>query len=185
MKIPRSNYFLLPLFFVSLLSIYSCAKPILAEKLIPYNLGNEYLIYSGPLYKSIVVDAVGGGQKTEPGMFSEIGNPELKEAIIRSLAQYNYLAFENKDGDYTLNVFLVEVGSGGIYTITKTTFVKYKIINNKDNKVFYAEIIDASDTKTISDVYYGNTRGRIAKENSMKKNIAKFIEKLFLLNGEQ
>ena len=184
MIVLRSRYFSLSLLLFALLFICSCAKPITSARMIPDHIGNDYQIHDGPLYNSIVVDQVGGGIRTDPMMWSQIGDPELREAIIRSLKENNYLANDN-NGDYALNVFLIEVDqphSG--YTITITTFVKYKVIKKKGNHVIYDEIIDASDTKTVGDVFNGNTRDRIAKENSMKKNLAKFLEQLFHLNNK-
>jgi hypothetical protein len=53
----------LPIFFMSLLLFSGCAKPIPSAHPIPIKPGIEHLIYSGPLYRAILVDNVGNGVK--------------------------------------------------------------------------------------------------------------------------
>ena len=168
-----------------ILSMFSlgCPKPIAPEKMIPTQIGTEYLISSGPLYKSISVSNVGGGKETNPMMFSEIGNPELEEAIITSLKGYNYNALSTEDAKYKLNVFLVEIDrpkSG--FTTTITAFVRYKLSEIENNRTVIDEIIKTTDTKTAEEVFVGITRMRIAQEEAIKKNIIEFIKILFAFN---
>lgn len=170
------------LLFVTVI-LTGCLKPIPTENMIPTQIGNEYLIYSGLLYRSISVSKVGGGKETNPVMFSEIGNPELEKAIIKSLESNNYYASTTEDAKYTLNVFLVEIDrpKGG-FTTTITTFVRYKLTDDKNNKVVLDEIVKTSDTKTVGEVFSGVSRMRITQEESIKKNIAQFIKIIFSLN---
>lgn len=176
---------MLPIILISLPMFFGCAESIPSTNLIPTNLGNKSLIYNGPLYKAIEVDKVGGGSKPNLMGSPNIGTPELRQAIIQSLANNNYLSLNNENGDYTLNVFLIDIDRPrGGFTMTVTTFVKYQVINDDNKNVIYDEIIDATDTKKFSDSFFGPTRLRITEEDSMKKNINKFIEQLFLLNKE-
>ena len=169
--------------FVSAMILAGCPKPIQPEKMISNQIETEYLISSGPLYKSISVSKVGGGKETNPMMYSEIGNPELEKAIITSLRGYNYYAHSTEDTKYNLNVFLVEIDrpkSG--FTTTITAFVRYKLIEIENNRTVIDEIVKTSDTKTSEEVFVGLTRMRIAQEEAIKKNIIEFIKILFAHN---
>ena len=171
---------------LSVLIITGCAKPIPSENMVPPPLGKEHHIYSGHLYRTISVGEVGGGQETNPMLFPDIGNPQLEKAIIKSLENNNYYALSSADAKYTLDVFLIEIdrpAQGGI-TMTVTTFVRYKITDNKDNNVIFDGIVTASDTKTGRDIFVATTRIRVAQEESMKKNITKFLTMLFSLNNK-
>lgn len=180
---PHSS--ILYLLVLSILLIVGCAKPIPPENMVPTQLGKEYLIYSGPLYKAISVGKVGGGKETNPAMFADIGDLELEKAIIKSLETSNYYALSKANTKYTLDVFLVEIARPSVgITSTVTIFVRYKITDIKDNNVVLDEIINASDTKKVSEIFVGVTRSRVAKEESMKKNITKFLAMLFSLNEE-
>jgi len=169
--------------FVFATILTGCPKPIAPEKMIPTQIGTEYLISNGPFYKSISVSNVGGGKETNPMMFSEIGNPELEEAIITSLRGYNYHALSTEDAKYKLNVFLVEVDrpkSG--FTTTITAFVRYKLSEIENNRTVIDELVKTTDTKTGEEVFVGITRMRIAQEEAIKKNIIEFIKILFAFN---
>ena len=148
-----------------------------SESLIPEQVGNKFLIYSGPLYQTVSVGEVGGGNETNPLVHSDIGNAALKEAITRSLKINNYLSSSKETSKYALNVFLVEIDlpqSG--YTTTITTFVKYKLVDIKSKRVVFVESVD--------DIFIGPTRLKIVQENAMKKNIALFLEKLLSINRQ-
>lgn len=171
------------LLLLAIVSLVGCVKPIPPENMIPTGLGEGYIIYEGPLYKAISVSDVGGGQETNPMQYSTIGNPELEKAIIKALATNNYYATSSDNSKYNLSVFLVEIDipMGG-FTATVTTFVRYKLTEYKSQKVLLDEIIKTTETKTVSDVFTGFVRVRVAQEESMKSNIAKFIKILFSLN---
>jgi hypothetical protein len=170
---------------LSSLIISACAKPIPSTHLIPNYLGNEFQINMGPLYKSICVESVGGGNKTSPMLYPDIGDAELNKALVDTLQTYHYLCSSEEDCKYKLSVFIVEIDRQRRgFTMTVTTFVRYKILSKENDNIIYDEIVDASDTKTLKDASVGITRLRIAQEESMKKNIAKFINRLFLLNGK-
>lgn len=181
--LPNSIKLVVLLFGV--ITLTGCSKPIPPENMIPTQMGNEFLIYSGPFYQSISVDNVGGGEETNPMMFSEIGNPELKKAIINSLRRYNYYALTAEDAKYILNVFLIDIKrpTEG-YTTIVTIFVRYKLTEIKNNKVVLDEIIKASDIKTVEEVFVGPTRLRITQQEAMKRNISEFIKMLFSLNDK-
>lgn len=184
------KYFVCSVIIVLLLICISCAKPITSAKLVPDNIPKEHMVNGGPLCRSIFVENVDGGKETHPLLFPDIGNPALKEAIIESLQASNYLSADRDASDYGLTVFLVEIDCPpGGYSKTVTTFVRYKIIGKQSGGILYDEIIDAIDTKAWNDGSYGKDvlapAGEVfglALENSMRKNIQKFIKELSLLN---
>lgn len=173
------------LLLFAMIGFYGCATPISPGNLIPKHLGNEFSINNGPLHKAIYVNEVDGGSESNNIKFGDIGNVELREAISTSLKENNYLQVSNQITKYSLNIFLVEINQPQPgFTMTVTTFIRYRLIDISNKNVIFDEIINASDTKTTNDAFFGPTRNIIAMEGSLKKNIAKLIEKLFSINKE-
>jgi len=139
---------------------------------------------NGKFYKSISIGEVDGGEKTNPLHRSEIENDELEQAIKVSLEINNYLSSEGYPTKYKLDVFLLEVDRPRQgFTITITTFIRYKLTDTTNNVLLFDTICSASDTKTFGDASIASTRFIIAQGDSIKKNISQLLSLLYKMNN--
>lgn len=173
-----------PFLFVLFVLVFSgCATPVKPDRMIPHRI-YQSTSKTGPLYKNISINDVGGGKKTNPLIYPEVGSNELKEALKISLARHQFYAAENKP-EYFLKAFLVEIKrpmSG--WTMTMTAFIRYTLTRARDNEVILDEIISSSSTKSMKDTLSGTKRFKITQEEVMQKNIALLLERLEEINSK-
>jgi hypothetical protein len=136
-----------------------------------------------PLFESIFVKSVHGGEDTNPLWTSQIGNNEFRGALENSLLAARLLESVKGKGRYSLEAKLMSVDQPFIGTsFTVTTNIRYVLRDLKSDKVVYEENILAPYTATMSDALYGVERLRLANEGSARENISRLIARLYQLN---
>jgi hypothetical protein len=172
---------------VSLIAILStfgaCAMGAQPEHMVPQLLDIPRHGGASPLRGAIAIAKVGGGEETNPAMVSKVGSKELEEALRLSLSRYGFLSAPNTEAPFRLEVFLIELKQPiGAFKTIVDSFVRYKLIESRDGKVVYDDIVTASFTAEVADVFYGPARLKFANERSIRANIAAFLERLNSLN---
>jgi len=141
--------------------------------------------YNGdtPLFESIFVKSVHGGEDTNPLWTSQIGNNEFRGALENSLLAARLLERVKGTGRYSLEVKLMSIDQpvfGASFTVT--TNIRYILREVKSDKVIFEENLLAPYTATMSDALYGVKRLRLANEGSARENINRLISRLYQLN---
>jgi hypothetical protein len=130
------------------------------------------------LLGKIAVGEVTGGKKTNPMLFAEVGNDQLREALTLSLEKAGYLSPDPDAATITLAVGVVGVDKPAGYTVTVTTLIRYVLANKEGGQHVFDELVATSCTRGLSDVLSGMTRLRITEECAVQNNIAAFLTKL-------
>ena len=89
------------------------------------------------------------------------------------------LADNRNRAPWRLKVFLVELkfpGSG--FTTTVDSFVRYTLTRGVDGAKAFDDIVTASFTVTVGEVYVGVERLKVANEGSIKANFTEFLRRL-------
>lgn len=127
---------------------------------------------------SIALGTVGGGSATRGWDRSLVSSESLAEALRMTLAQRGLLSADPDEAPYQLDVFLVELNQpAGGYTTEVVSFIRYKLFDS-DDRIVFDDVITASYTLSVSDVFYGVKRMRLASEGSVKTNIVVFLHEL-------
>jgi hypothetical protein len=152
-----------------------CATPARSEQ-----MATQTMVERAPaaLLGKIAVGEVTGGKKTNPMLFAEVGNDQLREALTLSLEKAGYLSPDADAAAITLAVGVVGVDKPAGYTVTVTTLIRYVLANKEGGQHVFDELVAASCTRGLSDVLSGMTRLRITEECAVQNNIAAFLTKL-------
>jgi hypothetical protein len=152
-----------------------CATPARPEQ-----MATQTVVERAPaaLLGKIAVGGVTGGKETNPMLFPEVGNDQLRQALTQSLQQAGYLSSEPDAATITLTVGVVGVDKPSGYTVTVTTLIHYVLTNTEGGQRVFDELVTASCTRGLSDDLVGMTRGRHTEECAVRNNIAAFLTKL-------
>jgi len=131
------------------------------------------------LLEKLAIGEVTGGKATNPMMFADVGNAQLREALRLSLLQAGYLNPAPEAATLTLTVGVVGVDrpSAG-YTTTVTTLIRYVLTEKADAKSVFDELVSGACTLNLSDEYYGQSRLKHAEECAVRDNITVFLSML-------
>jgi hypothetical protein len=165
----------------------ACATAAQSGQMVARPVDVPRINQNSPLYQSIAIVKVGGGQETNPLLTSRVYNKELEDALRESMKQYGFLSTSGVDAPYRLEVFLIDLKqpvSGGL-TMIVDSFIRYKLISKSDEKIVYDDIITASYRATMDDALYGVKRLQIANEKSIQANITAFMQRLSALKVTQ
>lgn len=159
----------------------ACADPASPTAMVPDVSG----IGAGPppSYRlAITAGEVGGGSKTSPLWTSQVGNPEFREALVRTLLAAGLGRAEN--GQFRLDAVLqkLEQPFAG-FTMTVSSTIGYKLTEVATGAVVYENTITASGSATMDDTMYGVARLKIANERAIRANLRQLIEALYALPG--
>ena len=169
---PRAVYAIIA---VSLISLSACAPAARPERMVPPPT-TDFPTNSG-LRDSIALKDVGGGEETST--HSNVGDKELREAVLSALRQEGLLQLDDAKARFRLNVFLVELShpSAG-FSFTVNSLVRYTLTRIDTGAALFDDVINASYTATLGDEFVGIVRLRAANEGSIRANIAAFLERL-------
>jgi hypothetical protein len=130
------------------------------------------------LLGKISVGGVTGGKETNPMVFAEVGNDQLREALTQSLQKAGYLSPDPDAATITLAVGVVGVDKSGHYTATVTTIIRYVLANKEGGQHVFDELVTTSCTGGLSLALSGKTTLRNTEECAVQNNIAAFLTKL-------
>lgn len=172
------------LMIVMLAALTACpAAPARIGHMVPESTLSSSCSADSPLCNAIAISKVGGGEKTNPLLVSKVGDKELHETLRLSLERFGFLSTSDVAAAFRLEVFLVVLKQPpGGYTTIVTSVMRYKLTRNSDDQVVYDDIVTASYTVTVDDVFYGVHRLKVANEGSIRTNIAVFLQHLHSLN---
>jgi hypothetical protein len=128
------------------------------------------------LLAKVTLGEVTGGKATNPMMFAEVGNDQLREALRLSLMQAGYLSPTPEAATITLTVGVVGIDKPTAgYTTTITTLIRYVLTNKEGGKSTFDELVSGACTLHLSDEYYGPSRLKRAEECAVRNNITAFL----------
>ena len=150
--------------FVSLILLVmtGCAAPARVSHMVAYvpapSAGQADTRWQG----SMTLDAVLGGESTNPMWTSEVGNVEFQEALRQSLFSSGLLSGGNQPAKYGLIAQLMEVDQPIIgFDMTVISRVQYTVKEKASTSVAFDEIITAPFTASVGDSFLGVERLRL------------------------
>jgi hypothetical protein len=162
------------------LLLANCATPAQVSSMI--GTPSVALPADSPLRQNVEVNAVSGGQETNPLWTSEVGNPEFQAALAQSLTAQGMLS--TGGGRYRLDATLMEVDQPMIsLATTVTSTVRYVVTEVATSRIVFDEAVTASYTAELGESFYGVERLRLANEGSIRTNIASFLDQLIQAIG--
>ncbi|MDX2288256.1 MAG: hypothetical protein NW217_05480 [Hyphomicrobiaceae bacterium] len=127
-----------------------------------------------PLYQSVGIASVSGGEETNPLLMSKVSSNDFKEALKGSLLQNQFHAVGTQKYQVSAEIQEVQQPLVGL-DMSVTSKVRYKVVRTSDKAVVYDNVVTATHTATVGDSLVGSERLRLANEGAIKKNIASFI----------
>lgn len=126
---------------------------------------------------ALQVGDVEGGRDTDPMGASQVGNEELRAALVASLQAYGLLAQAGSGGLRLRAVVaeLVQPVAGFTFTVTAT--IHYTIQDERGH-VFFDDTVISDASASTRDAFYGVKRLRLATEGAIRANIGKLIVRL-------
>lgn len=172
------------IFMITILGALSaCSTPARSGHMVPTSVLSVSDSLDLPLRNAIVISKVGGGEKTNPMLWSKVGSNELHEALRLTLSRYGFLNTSNEIAPFRLELFLVELKQPpGGYTLIVTSIIRYKLTRTRNDQVVYDDVITASYKATVGDSFTAIHRMKLANEGSIRENIAVFLQHLYSLN---
>ncbi len=134
------------------------------------------------LAQALQVASVSGGKGTNPLWKSQIGNPEFRSALEKSLLGAGLLAPTAERVKYLLNAELVKVQQphfGFSFTVTMT--VNYSLKEAATGRLVWRDTVAGSYTAKFSDALTGAMRLRLANEGAARTSIKLLVDSLYLL----
>jgi len=159
------------------LGLGACAPPVRSDRLAPVPTGETQFAADSALRDAILLGDVGGGEP--PTEDSSIGDAELRQAVQDALQQYRLLQTDGARARFRLNVSLVRLSHPGAgLDLTVNSQVRYTLARADLGVVLFNEVVKASYTATMGDEFVAFLRARVAKEGSIRANIAAFLDRL-------
>lgn len=127
--------------------------------------------------RAFAVGAVGGGSETNPLWTSQVDDRTFREALTASLRLAGLLA--EGGSRYTLKAALISLEQPLFgFDMTVTATVRYVVTDTAGGAEVWQETVATPFTATIGDAFMGPTRLKLANEGSMRKNIARVVERI-------
>jgi hypothetical protein len=168
------------LFFVPL-GLCACAPAARSDRMVPSPTEETELTANSALREAIGLRDVGGGEAATED--SNIGDNELRQAVLATLLQYGLLQTDDMKARFRLDVFLVKLSHPGAdFSLTVNSQIRYTLTRADTGVVLFNDMVKASYTATVGDEFVGFLRLRIAKEGSIRANITAFLERLKALS---
>jgi hypothetical protein len=160
------------------LSLAACGSPpVRSDRMAPAPTGETEFVAGSPLRDGVALTEVGGGEPTTED--SNIGDDQLRQAVESALRQYGLLQSEGATARFRLSVSLVRLSHPGAgIDLTVNSQVRYTLARADSGVVLFNDVVRASYTATIGDEFVAFLRLRLAKEGSIRANIAAFLERL-------
>ena len=110
---------------------------------------------------------------------SQVGNAELREALIASLRSHGLLSDAPAGAKYLVAANLQRLDQPMFgFNMTVTSSVHYTVNRASDNSPFFVRTIEAPYTAAVGDAFYGVERLKLANEGAIRENISRFLQEL-------
>ena len=161
-----------------LLLLAGCTQPAATEAMVASLEGRPNAMDPG-LIRSVSIGEISRGDEAETLWASEIGTPEFREALSRSLAAQQVLTDGSSAGRYTLSARILEISQPMIeLEMTVEARVDYVLSDTLTGQQPFAETISSEGSASIGDELNGDARRRVAAETAVRNNIRQFLERL-------
>ncbi len=158
-----------------------CASPAEYKNMVYIAPECSKALPASKLHHAVSLNAVQGGEETNPLWTSQVSAEDFQKALEVSLQEAGYLSKDNSAYSLTVNFEGLKQPFVG-FNMTVTSSVNYDLKDLKKEKSILNENINAKFTATVSDAFVGVKRLRMANEGSIKENIKQLIDKLSQLN---
>jgi hypothetical protein len=122
---------------------------------------------------SVGVTTAGGAETSALGS-TNIGNPELKAAIEKSIVDSRLFreVVQGQGGEYRLSVTVVQISKPVFgFDFTVSMEAGWSLVRMRDNQVVLRKAITSSHTATMGDAFAGVRRLQLAVEGAARSNI--------------
>jgi len=159
----------------------ACASPAEVKNMTVQPIASLGASSSSPFLNNLRLADVSGGKETNPMWTSQVSGAAYELALRNSLEANNLILKSNPDPKFELHARLSELDQPlfGLNFTVKSK-VLYDVVEIKTRKSWFDKEILASYTATFGDSPMAIVRLRLANEGSIRKNITKFINELFL-----
>ena len=157
------------------LTLAACSAPTRPTAIVAPATKTTLVDPHSPIYKSIVIGGVTGGERTTLISNSKVSDESFREALTTSL-RLNALLSDQTDDDYIVFAEIQKVEQP-VLQINFTTHasVSYRVVATKGGAELYAQTVDSSSEATLGDTIIRQERIRIATEGAMRENIGIFL----------
>jgi len=161
--------------------VSGCASPAEVKNMTVQPTISLDAVSESPFINNLRIAEVSGGKKTNPLWTSQVSGTAYELALRNSLEANNLIQKSNPTPQFEVYARLSELDQPLIgLNMTVNSKVAYEVIDIKTRKSWFDKEILASYTATFSDAALGLIRLRLANEGSIRENIRKFINELFL-----
>jgi len=166
------------LLIAALCGLGACGSPaVRSDRMAPVPAGETEFALGSSLRGSIGLKDVGGGEPDTED--SNVGDDQLRQAVLSALQQYGLLQTDEAKVRFRLNVMLVRLSHPAAdLNLTVNSQLRYTLTRVDTGAVLFNDVIRASYTATIGDEFVAFLRLRLAKEGSIRANIAAFLDRL-------
>jgi hypothetical protein len=156
----------------------ACGSPaVRSDRMAPAPAGETEFAMGSLLRGSISLKDVGGGEPDTED--SNVGDDQLRQAVLSALQQYGLLQTDDMKAQFRLNVMLVRLSHPAAdLNLTVNSQLRYTLTRTDTGAVLFNDVIRASYTATLGDEFVAFLRLRLAKEGSVRANIAAFLDRL-------
>ena len=130
------------------------------------------------LLGKVVVGGVTGGKDTNPLLYPEVGNQQVREALIQSLQNAGYLSPDRDAATITLAAGIVGVDLPTSNSVTVNVLIRYVLANNEGGQRLFDELVSTTCGPELPRTFFGTTRLRSTEECAVRRNIAALLTKL-------
>lgn len=171
---------------VVLAALGGCATPAQHAQMVPPAPVVARDRAPSPLHQAISIGNVGGGEATNPLMYSTVEDGELREALRLALSRSGFLSGPQRPAPLRLDAFLLELKHPFAgFTTDVDAFIRYTLSRVADGRVLFDDIVVSSFSLSASDVFYGVERLRLANEGAIRNNLAELVRRLETVDVRQ
>lgn len=164
--------------FAASLSLGACGSPaVRSDRMAPSPTPEMEFAADSAVRNAIGLTDVSGGEA--PTEDSNVGDNELRQAVQSALERYGLFQSDSPKARFRLTVVLVRLSHPGAdLDLTVNSQVRYTLTRADTGAVLFNDVVKASYTATIGEEFIAFLRLRLAKEGSIRANIAAFLGRL-------
>jgi len=132
------------------------------------------------VHEVLVVDAVQGGQDTNPIDVPKLGNKEFHHALVASLRNAGLFddVVADRSGRLRLSATIEHQELSGVWENLQQLAVAYKIVDDGTGETVWTETFHSIEAMDVSDVFVGQERMRRLLEAVVHDNLTQLIAAL-------
>lgn len=165
------------MFFFGAVILSSCAAAPDVAHMIPSTTQSAVLRSD----KVLRVGEVTGGKETNPLMKSTIDDAGFRQALIETLQRsslFRSVVTDQRAVDYELQAEIVSQEVQGLYQLTATLFVNYRLVELPSHREIWKENLLSRYVARFGESFLGAERLRKANEGVVRENLLQLVEKL-------